>query len=269
MRDLGCQVGLLSTGIPNWYRRMGWEEAGVVRSYRLNRGNIGLLPQLAVGQRYRFANLETGGEEAQVSTELIAEMVRLYNEQRLGALRTEDSFRQLTTARQVQRVVLAEAEDGLQAYLLLHENGVVEWAGSAPNVAGLLRACFEELDDATLSTSQRSGEGRPLALRNLTLVAPGWGHPLVNLLDRMRIPYHSDYLGMLMIIDPQAILNAYGISSVQVEEVDEEFIVRSEQATLKLDRRLLTKLFFGPERISDFAADTFPLPFWQWGLEKV
>jgi hypothetical protein len=85
----------------------------------------------------------------------------------------------------------------------------------------------------------------------------------------VQIPYHSDYLGMLMIVDPQAILNAYGILSVQVEEVDEEFIVRSEQATLKVDRRLLTKLYFGPERISDFAAGTFPLPFWQWGLEKV
>ena len=224
MRDLGCEVGLLSTGITNWYRRKGWEEAGSTRTYRFNRGNIALLPQLAEGQRVRFANLAEGdgaeGDSVETNA-IIAQTIRIYNKARLGARRTTTSFRQLTRARQVERVVLLEAESGVVAYLLLHENAVVEWAGAAEAITALVRATFESLDHPQASTSQRAAdrtaEHGPIALRSLSLQTPGWGHPLVHLLDKARFPFSSDYLGMLIVIDPQAILDAYGITAVQVK----------------------------------------------------
>ncbi len=266
MRDLGCQVGLLSTGIINWYRRMGWEDAGRMRTYRLNRGNIGLLPKLSSDQRIRFVDLDSNQEEGQV----VAEVVRLHNLARLGALRTEESFRQLTEARQMRRIVLSESEGGLLAYLLLQENRVVEWAGSAQEVAGLVRTCFETLDDPKTSTSQRANAASgPTPLRTLALHTPGWQHPLVDWLDSARLPYSTDYLGMLYVVDPRAILDIYGLSSVRVEETDGEFNITHQGKNIQLNRSQLTKFFFGPERISPYAAGIFPLPFWQWGLEKV
>lgn len=271
MRDLGCQVGILSTGITNWYRRMGWEEAGTARTYRFNRGNIALLPQLANGQRVRFANL-TEGDAAETNA-LFAQALRLYAEARLGARRTVESFRQRTTARQVERIVLLEAEHEALAYLLLHENSIVEWAGAAHAVAALVRATFESLDTPQASTSQRARErtpeDRPLALRALTLQTPGWQHPLVNLLDEERFPFGNDYLGMLIVIDPQAILDAYGVTDVQITAAGDLFDITHKDKSITLNRNQLAKLFFGPERISPFAAEIFPLAFWQWGLEKV
>lgn len=269
MRRLGCQVGLLSTGITNWYRRMGWEEAGSVRSYRLNRGNIATLPLLPAATTVRTVHL---GSPVQGDADVVAAIVALHARQRMGATRTVERFRQLAMARQVEHVVLAENEGGPVAYLLLHDHAVVEWAGEARVVAGLVRATFEASDDPTASTSTRAHDGGSVSLRAMTLRAPGFPHPLVELLDEVRLPYHTDYLGMLYLVDPQAILDAYGLTSVQLRAEGSEFVLRDSGGSgvgVRFDQRQLTKLFFGPERVSNFAADRFPLPFWQWGLEKV
>jgi predicted acetyltransferase len=290
MRDLGCQVGLLGTGIMNWYRRMGWEDGGMQRAYRLNRGNIGLLPPLRAELKSHSVPLNQ--EESAPADDLLGRLVQLHHDQRMGALRDVARFRQLLTARRIERIVWAESKTegaGVPlAYVLLHEHEVVEWAGAAGDVAGLVRATFEALDDPTASTSRRipdtptttlagSANREPRPLRTLLLDTPGWQHPLVNLLDAARIPYESDYVGMLYVVEPQAILDAYGLAEVRVETAEEvagesgnvRFRLTAGEDHITLDRRQLTKLFFGPERISDVAAKHFPLPFWQWGLERV
>jgi hypothetical protein len=279
MRELGCQVGLLSTGITNWYRRLGWEEAGIPRAYRLNRGNIGLLPLLRPGVTMRLVECRDEGIDQALAPESAAELVRLQHNERLGATRTVAGFCQLATARQVERVVLAEAAGAPVAYLLLRENMVVEWAGAAEDVVALARATFETLDDPATSTTQRGHDGAPLFLRTLMFQGSGWHHPVMNLFNARRIPYSVEYLGMLYLVDPQAILDAYAradarLASVQLAQPDNEqagdrFVLRCGDTTLTLDRRLLTKLFFGPERVSDGTGDLFPLPFWQWSLERV
>jgi hypothetical protein len=270
MRALGCHVGLLVTGIMNWYRRLGWEEAGSLRSYRLNRGNIRLLPALSTGVSYRFA--EAGDDKAsgdKVSDEVAAEVVRLRNQDRLGATRTVEGFRQLYTARRSPQILLAESGGEAISYLLVRDNFVIEWGGNAQSVAGLVRSYFEASDDPALSTSQRNDAGRPIILPNLSLITPAWPHPLVTMLDAVRIPYATEYLGMMYVVDPRPILDAYGLSALDVEAVGDEFILHYEGEAVKLTRNQLAKLFFGPERISNFAAHLFPLPFWQWLLEKV
>ena len=75
---------------------------------------------------------------------------------------------------------------------------------------------------------------------------------------------------MIYLVDLAAILQAYGLANIDVRAVGEEFVLQEANGSrVQLDRRQLTKLFFGPERVSDFAAELLPLPFWQWGLEKV
>lgn len=269
MSELDCHAGLLVTGIMNWYRKLGWEEAGGVRSYRLNRGNIGLLPPLATGIRCRFATVnETVNEEAE-EDEVAAQVVRLRNQDRLGATRTLEGFRQLYAARRSPQIVLAESEGVAIAYILVRENLVLEWGGNAQSIAALVRIYFETLDDPETSTSQRNEAGRPAALQNLTLMTPTWQHPLLTLLDAVRLPYATEYLGMLFVVDPRRILDAYALSSVKVERVGNEFVLEYKGERAQFTRNQLAKLFFGPERISNFATDLFPLPFWQWILEKV
>jgi ribosomal protein S18 acetylase RimI-like enzyme len=268
MRDLGCHVGLLVTGISSWYRRLGWDDAGLVHSYSLNRGNIALLPRLPATVHVRL--VETGQDgDAGVAREVAGEVVRLHNEQRMGALRTVEQFRQLLAAKGNPRLLLAESEGVLLAYLLVRENSLLEWVGSAENVAGLVRACFEMLDDPQASTSERSNEAGPIALRNLTLSTPGWQQPLVARLDALRIPYSSSYLGMMYVVDPRAVLDAFGLSAIGVSAEGEAFNLTYQGERVTLHRSQLAKLFFGPERVSPFAAELLPLPFWQWNLEKV
>ena len=43
MAELGCELSLLGSGVPSWYRKLGWERGGVERIYRFDRGNRHLL----------------------------------------------------------------------------------------------------------------------------------------------------------------------------------------------------------------------------------
>ena len=85
----------------------------------------------------------------------------------------------------------------------------------------------------------------------------------------MRIPFNTNYLGMLYAVDPQGILDAYGHSSVQVKAKGSEFVLRYKESSAQLNQNQITKLFFGPERVTPFADEIFPLPFWQSEMEKV
>ena len=48
MRELGCHVGLLRTSVPNWYRKLGWENGGSERKYFCDQGNLALLPLFCI-----------------------------------------------------------------------------------------------------------------------------------------------------------------------------------------------------------------------------
>lgn len=257
MADLGCHVGLLSTDIANWYRVFGWERAGVVHTYRFDRANIGLLPPLPDSVDWRAATDDD-----------IPAICDLHNAACLGAIRTHALLRTLL-ARKPSRLLVAEREGRPSAYVALRDNQIFDWAGSAADSAGLVRAAFDLLDDSTLSTSGRAADGHALSRQQITVVAPAVGHPLVALFTHLRIPVQVDYAGMLYVVAPGAILHAFGQHAIQVHERDGAFTLTRAHASIVLNRNQLAKLFFGPERICDFAEELFPLPFWQWGLEKV
>lgn len=269
MRDLGCHVGLLSTGIADWYRRMGWEEAGEERSYRMDGAALEQLPTLAAGESMRVVAWPS--DEAE---QLLDDVLRVYHAARLGAPRTLEGLRMRLTARRIQQIVAAERDGQLAAYLFVLDNEVVEWAGPAATVAGLVRAYYEGVAAGTVApTGDDTTEP--------ALITPGEPHPLVTRLDAAGIAYSRSHLGMLYLVDPQAVLTAYGINAIQADPAGEEmFTLRSTGADasrrITLDRKALTRLFFGPVDASDDAKAAqdlfpglFPLPFWQWYLEMV
>jgi len=278
MRDLGCLVGLLSTGIADWYRRLGWEEAGIVRSYGLDRASAERLPPLAAGEQMRLVDWqEQDSPLDDLLGDLLDGLLEIYAQERLGGRRTPALLADLLTARQVQQIALAEANGKPLAYFFLQRGQIVEWAGPAASVAGLVRAYVESsaFETSTLETSTVQRDDAA----SLTLVAPGWAHPLVTLLDGAGVPFTTRHLGMLYLVDPQALLEAYGVTAVRLEAAGDTYVLHSSQANtspsgapLTLDRRQLTRLFFGSTQASEGAQPfegLFPLPFWQRYLEKV
>jgi len=268
MRELGCHVGRLSTDITNWYRRLGWESAGVLCTYELNRSNISLFPVLPGDVRLRC--VEHPYDDATLDT-----IIRLRNADRLGGIRTPELLRTLLESRgdpkvlSKPRVVLAEGRARAQAYLLDRDRGIIEWAGPGQTVAGLVRAWYEACDDPDASTSMRDENFKLAYTDQMALIAPRYDHPLVELLKSLSLPCRVDYYGMLYVIDPRGILDAFGLKDMSITQTDGRYTLERGPDKVTVDLRQLAKLLFGPERIADLASDVLPLPFWQWPIEHV
>ena len=262
MKRQGCVLGLLGTGIPNWYRKIGWELAGVSLLYRFDRGNIGLLPPLPGGVTMRVAD---DGED------VIDEIIRLRNGDRFGGLRDRATYQLIYRSRSAgsHRAVLAVSQEQAVAYILAREGYVSEWAGPEDVVTGLIRTWEERCADQTVSTSRRDEQHRGMTTDRMDLSVPGRGHALVGRLDDLGIPCNRNYAGMMHLLDPRGVLDAFGLADVDVRERSGELTFTRGLESCTLPRTLATKLAFGPERPSDFAAGVFPLPFCQWGMEHV
>lgn len=258
MRSIGCHVGLLVTDIDTWYRSLGWERAGGKRTYRIDRGNVSLLPALPPGVELRPAGYERGGD-----------LLRLRNADRLGAVRDPDLLPMILASRRSPALYFAEKSGQALAYLLVREQTVIEWGGPAEIVAGLVGAYLDRADQPGVSSTLRGGDFKAVRLQSVPVVTPSRGHPFIDLLDHLRIPYALDYCGMLRIVDPAAMLAAYGVTGVTVAQQGEGYMVSEGAASALLSPNELTKLFLGPERVCALAPHVFPLPFWQWPLDTM
>ncbi len=267
MADAGCHIGRLTTDITNWYYRLGWENAGYLCTYRFNHSNVGILPGLPEAVELTYG--------AEFDENVVAAIVDLRRSDRLGGSRTADVMRELLDAGSDpnlmgnKRYVMAQRAGTPVAYCLDSDHGIVEWGGPADLVAGLVRTWFErrvgERGGNLLPESQAKVEESP----ELTLVAPGNGHPFLDLLRELGFPCQADYWGMLYIIDPRGILDAFGLTNISVAEEGGRFTLSRGDESVRVSRQELAKLLFGPERISDFADDGLPLMFWEWPLEHV
>jgi hypothetical protein len=255
-------LGLLSTGISNWYRGLGWEDAGYACSARLNRGNIGLFPRLPDEVTVEAA--EPGDDVG-----LLAEVLAVHDADRLGGVRSPALFATLLRARGQHQLLLARRAGALVAYLIIRGSSVVEWGGEADALRGLVRAWYERCDDPAASTSTRDEQWRAVLHDELSIATPRTGHPFADWLAHVGFTGGRYYHCMFYPIDPAALLAAYGLDDLTVAQVGEEFVLSDGATTVQLHRRHLAKLLFGPERVSDFGGDRFPLPFYQWSLEHV
>jgi predicted N-acetyltransferase YhbS len=258
MRHLGCQVGLLRTSVPNWYRKLGWENAGCERKYFIDQGNLVLLPRLPAD-----LECEIGGPESADG------ILAVRHADRLGGIRSPEVFRQLLVARKISNVVVARRNGDVVAYLLAKDVVVDEWGGSVKAICGLIRPWFEEVDDPAIGTSDRDADENAQKLDGITIASPATGHPLIATLDGLGIPYSTRYSGMLLLLDPAGILDAFGQTDISITEDVGGFRLTRGDDSITVTGREMVKLFFGPERVSGFADDVFPLPVWQWQIDRV
>lgn len=258
MTMTGNEIGLLSTMIPDYYRKSGWELAGGQRTFTLDRGNISYLPG--------HAGLDIEGDWKPFMTELL----ELNQQQPMRAFRTSQLF-DLLIERRLGRVFIARRGDRIVAYCALgHSKNpqIIEYAGKNEDVCSLIRAVFGIIDDLSVSTSTRSGRERPTT--ELKLVTPYLNHGLTDILIERGIPNSLEYVGMIKILDPNKLLKTLGIYDViNLEKIDVGWRVSYGSNDLTLTEQELVKLIFGPEKFQGFAPDIFPIDFYQFHADRV
>ncbi|HEX2036845.1 MAG TPA: GNAT family N-acetyltransferase [Chloroflexota bacterium] len=261
MRADGLHVGLLGTGIPHFYRRLGWERAGMQPVFALDRGNVSFLPDPE----------QSGLEVTEDWRPCAAELAAMHNAESLGASRTPGSF-VLLAERRLDRVVVARRGGVPVAYAGLWRDQVREYGGETETVAALLRAVFNALDDPSLSSTERLPDQRhafELTVWTPPVAPAACDDGLPQRLAGIGLPVRITYQGMLKILDPPALFAALDLADVDLEAGDGAWRLHHRGRTLGLPERALVKLVFGPERYAGFAPHFFPVPFYQWPAERV
>jgi len=254
MQERGCDLGWLGTGFDDWYRGFGWENAGRRWEFTLDRGNIELLPRLE------------GYEIREGLWPDLEEMRALYAAQGLGARRPLELLPTLLRRPPVQGACFTAAHRGrLVAYLLLADGRrVIEYAGEAPIVLGLIREAFHRRDPRDQPTSSTARLG------HLQVETPVLDRGLPSLLRELRLPCTCDHCGMMWIANLPSLLDKLGLAEeIAATETPQGWRLRRAEQQVELSGRHLTKLLFGPEKVADFASDLFPLEFFHWALDRV
>jgi len=249
MQEENCDISLLAAGVPEYYRRFDWEKGGIENIYFLDRGNIDLLPKL---KNYKIQE-GFGNHLDQISV--------LRAKERLGAVRNINLFRLKISK---GKTFLSLKEGNVVAYTVVSEKNVIEHAGPPEIVADLIRKVFHQVDQS-FPTTDRSNLLRATLLVN----TPGFKTGLSILLDDFRIPKRTNYLGVLRIVNMNSLLKKLGLEDIRVKENLDKISLYQGEKTSQFTKRELVKLIFGPERISNFGKDIFPINFYQWPLDRV
>jgi len=258
MESIGNEIALLSTMIPDYYRKSGWELAGGQRTFTLDRGNISYLPD------------RTGLDIEEDWKPYLAKLMELNQQQPLRASRTSRLF-ELLIERRLGRVFIARRGDRIVAYCALgHSQNpqVIEYGGRNEDVCSLIRGIFGIIDDLSISTSTRSGRERPTT--ELSVTTPYLNHGLSNMLLERGIPNSLGYIGMIKILDPYKLFKTLGLDDViNLEKNDMSWRVSHGTNELILTDHELVKLVFGPEQFQGFAPQLFPVDFYQFHADRV
>ena len=262
MRELDADVGWLTTDVPDWYRRLGWEKAGRQNTYTLDRGNVGVLPGL--GDR----EVACGHED------FVGPMADLQSRQPLGARRSARHLKLLLDRPSAERWERFETRLALQggepdAFIIASGKTVIEHAGPPEIVAGLIRRLFERNDDPAISTSDRNEAGRVVLDAAMRVNTPATDDGLSDLFDRLGVPAATGYVGLLRIADLPRLLSKLGLDAIKVRQSADTAVLTRGDEECELTARQQVKLVFGPERVRSFAEDLFPVPFYHWPLDYV
>ena len=249
-RAAGCDLAHLAAGVPEWYRRFGYEDGGCLLRYQLDRGNVELLPEAGDVQ------VDTGLERYVVDAQ------RIHDAERLGAIRDPGDVL-LILARTAPELYVAIKNNRVEAYAIVNENGklVKEHGGSTELVATLLRQVFERLDadNQGRSTTARDDEGRVELQSHLTVEVGPRQTGLVRWLERLGFPMSRGPWNMLQLLNPVATLDKLGHGDLEVTVRGDDYTLRAGEREETFTRCQLVKVIFGPERVTDIAGTRLPV----------
>lgn len=255
----GCDVALLWTDIPDFYRKFNFEMAGTETHFTIT----GTLPTEATNLRFVNGN--------QIAPEAI---LNLYQKHTVTTLRTADEIRRFLkipnanvyTAWNANNHLVAYAVEGKGADLKGH---IHEWGGNIPEFFALLNHI------------------RAQTKQNLKIIAPAHSLNLSQKLTAAGAIKHENFLGMIRILRPDLLCSKIkkaardlGIDDLIFERQGNQFYIGRPGHVFKTDSIVdLTKLIFGPWSPADIHHfDTnslsllnkiFPIQMWLWGWDSV
>jgi GNAT superfamily N-acetyltransferase len=250
----GMHVGLLSTGITNYYRKLGWERAGQQRTFLFDRRNVTYLPETTLNVTEDWAPY-------------VDAICALHN-QRTGATRTPERFG-LLALRKMDRLFVALRGGTAVAYVATTNASVREYAGEAEDIAGLLRYVFTAVENLPEASTDRSGGTSQFEMTVVTPVTASRDETgLAAILLDLGVPTSIGYQGMLAILDAPSVFNALGIN-FQIERHGQGWRMKQGSGAVDLTEGELVKIVFGPERRPDLRLEGFPVDFFQWPADRV
>ena len=258
--ELGCHLSLLGSGVPSWYRKLGWEYAGLERKYRFSRGNRHLLPS---SPALVMREAEDGDFEA---------LAAIHAARALGGVRSADLLRSMWSPKPGAAVWAGLRDGETGAYLRVRGTSVTEYGGPAELVLPMLARLLESWDDPAIPTSTRSIAERQVNTKptvHASLDAPWRPDDVTNALDTLGILRSAGYVRMIRIEDPQGLLRAYGRTDLNARADGDRIVVETENRTLRLSRTDAVKLFFGPERPVQPDVAGLPFAFHVWTADRV
>ncbi|MDP6779561.1 MAG: GNAT family N-acetyltransferase [Candidatus Latescibacteria bacterium] len=254
MMEDGHHIGLLTTRVHDFYRKLGWESAGRQLSFTFDRGNIDVLGDAG---------------DLEVAEDWIS-IVDALNDLHLGepvtSLRDPAAFR-LLMERKARRIFVGLRNGKGAAYTAVRGTSVVEHAGALDDVIALLRCVFAELDDPKVATSERPPGKR--ATIEMQVTAPDADDGLAGLLMSKGVPHSLDYLGMIRVLDPVGLFEALGVGGTDVQASDDGWRLTWDEHSRNFSARDLARLIFGPERIAPPTPEGLPIAFYQWTADLV
>jgi predicted N-acetyltransferase YhbS len=248
-RAAGRDLVHLDAGVPEWYRRFGFEDGGCLLTYELNRGNVGLLP-------------DPGGLEIRAGLERYAgDVHRIHTACGAGTIRPEVDV-PIIVGRTSPELFVAERRGRVEAYAVVQPASrlVKEHGGPPELVAALLRAVYARVDAVNegRSTTARDDGDRVDLTSDLQVEVIPQQTGLVQLLDRLGLPMTRAPWHMLQLIDPAAILRKLGLDDVAVRQRGDRYVLSGPEGEEALTRPMLVKALFGPERVTAVAGDRLP-----------
>ena len=254
MARYGVDVAHLTTSIPDFYRKSGWERDGLEYLYKLDQTNVGALPGL---EGCRLVECYAG--------ERIEELHRLYQNIGVGSLRDQDEFF-LKTYEKYGTIHAAEKNGKLVGYVIVSGDRVVEHAGERAVSAGLVKELFRERF-RECETQRTTDPARDLTWQ---VCCPPTQTSFGELLESLSIPKNANFLGMLYVVNPRQIIKKIGCPDVRFVQDSEEGLllaVGDQQQIIPYSK--LARMVFGPEKPYLVDRPECPTPLYLWPADKV
>ncbi|HPU86083.1 MAG TPA: GNAT family N-acetyltransferase [Candidatus Latescibacteria bacterium] len=244
-KELNCDLSILWTGIPDYYRRWGWEHAAQNWTFFIDRTTITYLPVAPTGEILTDT----------LDSRVIQAVESLHTTRRAGVVRDRELTEVLLNIRTRVRCAVLMNGDAPLAYIVYspgEQIDVKDFGGDGAAVLGLLRVVFGLC-----------------GARTAQIHTPAQDKSVAPFLVERGFAIRASYAGMLAILKPQRILDTYGIKNITVESEGDGWRVQTEAASAFLTRRDLVKLLFGPERPPEITHPGLPLPFYYGQLDHM
>jgi predicted acetyltransferase len=243
MTRSGMDISILWTGINDYYRRWGWEDAGRKWSFSVSRTTISYLPSAPSGEI-----LTDPYDDA-----VIDGVCELHAQQTRGAIRDRELTKTMLGRRTRHCVALLRVDGAPLAYIVHGSGerfGIMDYGGDPEAVLGLIRIVFAEQ-----------------GARYVGIDLPAEDTGVASLFLERGFQAQTGYQGMIAVLNPQNIVKQYGLDDLSFEAVPGEdgrpsaWNVTYGDVTTMFGPNDLAKFLFGPERPPEMSHPKLPLPF--------